>query len=185
MTAPRGGARDGSGGKLRRPIRFAFLALVVLSLCACGFHLRGTGGQAVLPPALASVRIAGTGPLEYDPLAEAVREALARAGARITAAEDAPAIVLLGEQVATRVASVRGTTGKAAEYLLLYSATFRVDGPRPIAPQTVRLQRDYSFDPEQVLAKEQQEQELLASMRQEAAQQIVRRLARLLASGTR
>ncbi|HEY8555139.1 MAG TPA: LPS assembly lipoprotein LptE [Burkholderiales bacterium] len=166
-------------------MRVALLAVVVLNLSACGFHLRGTGGHAVLPPALESVRVASTGPLEYDPLAEAVREALARAGARVTAAEDAPAVVLLGEQVATRVASVRGTTGKAAEYLLLYSAAFRVDGPRPIAPQTVRLQRDYSFDPEQVLAKEQQEQELLASMRQEAAQQIVRRLARLLASDAR
>ena len=117
------------------------------------------------------------------PFTVAVREALIQAGAKIVTTPDAPAVVLSGEQVETRVASVSTTTAKASEYLLLYSAGFRLDGPRPIAAQTIRLQRSFSFNPTQVLAREQQQQELLQDMRRDAARQIVRRLARAAAQG--
>ena len=90
-------------------------------------------------------------------------------------------MVLLGEHTETRVASVSTATAKASEYLLPYSASFRLDGPTPMASQTIRLQRSYTFNPTQALAREQQEQELLRNMRQDAAQQIVRRLARAAA----
>lgn len=131
----------------------------------------------MLPSSLASVRVVASGPAENEPLTEAVRQALTRAGATLTEANDAPTLVLLGERIETRVASVSPATAKATEYLLLYSAGFRLEGRQPVAAQTVRLQRDYSFDPAQVLAKEQQERELVGNLRQEAAQQIVRRLA--------
>ena len=90
----------------------------------------------------------------------------------------------MGEQTESRVASVSTATAKASGYLLLYSVSFKLDGPQPIAPQTIRLQRTYTFDPTQVLAREQQEQELLRDMRRDAAQQIVRRLARAAAAPT-
>lgn len=108
-----------------------------------------------------------------------------QAGAQVVEAAEAPAVVLLGEQIESRVVSVSTATAKANQYLLLYSASFRLDGPVPVAAQTVRLQRDYSFDPTQVLAREQQEQELLGDMRRDAAQQIVRRLARAVAASNK
>lgn len=161
------------------------LALLALALVSCGFHLRGTGDGVVLPAALKSVRIVAPGPAENEPLTIAAREALMQAGAQVVEAAEAPAVVLLGEQIESRVVSVSTATAKANQYLLLYSASFRLDGPVPVAAQTVRLQREYSFDPTQVLAREQQEQELLGDMRRDAAQQIVRRLARAVAASNK
>jgi len=158
------------------------LATYYLLLVSCGFHLRGTGTGASLPASLAVVRVVSSTPLANDPFTVAVRAALAQAGASIVDAPEAPAVVLLGEQTETRVASVSTATAKASGYLVVYSASFRLDGPQPLAVQTIRLQRSYSFDPNQVLAREQQEQELLRDMRRDAAQQMVRRLARASAS---
>jgi len=151
-------------------------------LLGCGFHLRGSGSGEMLPASLTTIRLVSPGAAANAPLTVAVRDALMQAGAQIVQTGDAPTLTLVGETTSTRVASVRITTAKANEYLLLYTATFRLDGPQAIAPQTIRLQRDYSFDPTQVIAKEQQERELLRDMRRDAAQQIVRRLARASAA---
>jgi len=40
------------------------------------------------------------------------------------------------------------------------------------------LLRDYTFDPVNVLAKEEEEQELIRTMQRDAVQQILRRLSR-------
>jgi LPS-assembly lipoprotein len=154
------------------------IAAVALLLSACGFHLRGLGGSSALPASLSSLRVVMSSPTANEPLAVAVRQAVAQAGAQVVQVDDAPTVVLFGEQVDSQVASVRTSTGKASEYLLRYQMSFRLDGPQPVSAQTIRLQRDYSFDPTRVLAKEQEEQELLRDMRRDAAQQVVRRLAR-------
>lgn len=162
------------------------LVLAALGTCAlegCGFHLRGTGG-ASLPASLAEVRVVPATPLANDPLTVAVRDALTQSGGHVVDTPGVPALVLMGEQTESRVASVSTATAKASGYLLLYSLSFRLDGLRPVPAQTIRLQRTYTFDPTQVLAREQQEQELLRDMRRDAAQQIVRRLARAAAAPT-
>ena len=171
----------------RCPGSVPVLVLAILGTCAlegCGFHLRGTGGGAELPASLSEVRVVSATPLANDPLTVAVRAALAQSGGRVVSTPGVPAVVLMGEQTESRVASVSTATAKASGYLLLYSVSFKLDGPQPIAPQTIRLQRTYTFDPTQVLAREQQEQELLRDMRRDAAQQIVRRLARAAAAPT-
>lgn len=158
-------------------VPLVFLAVMV---SACGFQLRGTGGSGVLPASLSTVRVHMGGVSSNEPIAQSVRDALTQAGAKVVATGDVPVLALEGETTDSQVASVRTTTGKASEYVLRYSVSFRVQGPQPVALQTIRLQRDYSFDPERVLAKEQEERELLANMRREAAQQIVARVARAL-----
>lgn len=179
-----------ASGKLKvaskRDLAVALLSLVSCSLLlvSCGFHLRGVGG-ATLPPALSMIRLVPPTSAANDPFTVAVRAALTQAGAKLVDTKDAPTLVLLPEQIETRVASVSTATAKASQYLLLYSSGFRLEGPKPVAPQTIRLQRNYSFNPTQVLAKEQQEQDLLRDMRRDAAQQIVRRLARAVSAQTK
>lgn len=174
--------RDTPIHRLRSAAVLAVGVLAAHTLGGCGFHLRGTGGGAALPASLATVRVISATQLANDPFTVAVRAALTQAGASVVDAAEAPAVVLLGEQTETRVASVSTATAKASGYVLLYSASFRLDGLRPMVAQTIRLQRTYTFDPTQVLAREQQERELLRDMRRDAAQQIVRRLARAAAS---
>jgi hypothetical protein len=68
-----------------------------------------------------------------------------------------------------------------SEYLLKYELSFRLTdaaGQELAALQTIRLQRDYRFDPLNVLAKEREEQELKRDLQRDGVQQILRRLAR-------
>src|SRR5689334_8895122 len=93
--------------------------LAVLSLCACGFHLKG---QGTLPVELAQVYI------DYQPkynvvqtpLEEELRLQLTRRGARIsddsTTATSKLSITHLDQ---TRRTQSVGQTGKAIEYLLV------------------------------------------------------------------
>lgn len=175
-------ARRG-GARLAAAARTSVLALAIIA-AGCGFHLRGVGGSAVLPPSVSTLRVVKTGGGANDPIIVAVRDALTAAGAKLVDAASAPTLTLLDERTDSQVAAVRTTTGKAAEYTLRYSVSFRLDGPQAVAQQTIRLQRDYSFDPNQLLAKEREESELLRDMRGDAAQQIVRRLARATAAPT-
>ena len=153
-----------------------------LSLMSCGFHLRGMGAVE-LAPELRALRVQVSGAQSAnDPLMESMRNALReQAGITVQDGGDVPLLELYGERYETRVASV-STTVKAAEYLVLYDVTFQVtsaDGTRRGGPETLRLQRDYSFDPLNVLAKEREEQELREALRRDAVQQILRRLAKM------
>lgn len=151
--------------------------VVAAALAACGFQLRGTGG-ALLPESLATLRVTMPGRGPDDPAATAVRRALTDAGARLTESADVRTLVLYDERIETQVISVSTVTAKANEYRLRYGISFRLDNAGEFAPQTIRLVREYTFDPTQVLAKEQEERELVREMQVDAAQQIVRRLSR-------
>jgi LPS-assembly lipoprotein len=73
-------------------------------------------------------------------------------------------------------------SGKVNAYLVKYELSFNVvdaAGEPLLLPQTLRLQRDYRFNPLNVLAKEQEEETLRRELRRDALYQIVRRLARL------
>jgi LPS-assembly lipoprotein len=153
-----------------------------LLLSSCGFHLRGTG-RYELPPAFSTLRVRVEGSqLQNDPLLVAMRNALrTQTDARIEDTAEAPTLLLFGEHSDSQVLSV-SSIGKVDEYLLKYEVSFRLTGKdnKPLAgPETVRLQRDYTFDRFNVLAKEREEQELRQAMQRDAVQQILRRLSRI------
>lgn len=158
------------------------LAACCLLLISCGFHLRGTQG-ASLPEPLWRLRVVTQDSrLANDPLLMVVKGAL-QTDPKVTLTEDTevPTLVLFGERSDTQVLSV-GSTGRVSGYMVRYEASFRlVDraGQELLAPQTVRVIRDYTFDPLNVLAKEQEEQDLKRSMRRDAVQQILRRLSKV------
>lgn len=167
-------------------MRRAALLLAVLTLAGCGFHLRGQG-QALLPPSLTQLRVATPGADANGALVSAVRQNLSdQPNLKLVDDTAAPVLSLLREQVESQVLSVRTTTAKAAEYQLRYTVEFDVRdgaGQPLLAPQTLRLTRDYTFDPNRVLAKEHEERELLRELARDAANQIVRRLGRMKPAG--
>jgi LPS-assembly lipoprotein len=155
------------------------LAACGLGLTSCGFHLRGVGATE-LPAELRTLKLeVPASGAAFDPLREAMRNALqTQGGVTVVDSGEVPVLRLEGEVYETRVLSVSSAV-KAAEYLVLYHVNFRVTGVRGndlVPTQTVALQRDYAFDPVNVLAKEREEQELRQSLRQDAVQQILRRL---------
>lgn len=158
------------------------LATCCLQLASCGFHLRGTG-KAELPAALSVLQVRVEGNLlENHPLLAGMKQALrAQTNARLEETGDAPRLLLYGEQSNSRVLSVT-SAGKADTYLLTYEVSFRLTDAKEhllSEPQTVRVQRDYRYDPLNVLAKEREEQELRHEMQRDAVQQILRRLSRI------
>lgn len=153
---------------------------------SCGFYLRGAEATA-LPESLSRLRVTvQDSKLANDPLLVMVMNALqSEAKATITNEADAPLLALFGERTETQVLSVT-TSGQASGYTLKYQLSYRLTdarGQEMLPTQTVRMLRDYTFDPVNVLAKEQEEQELRRTMQREAIQQILRRLSRFKPEG--
>lgn len=166
--------------EIRKGVHLLLMAVGLLS--ACGFHLRGTG-QYQMSPAFATLRVMVEGnQLQNDPLLVAMKNALrTQTDVKIEDAGDAPLLLLFGEKTDNQVLSV-SSTGKADQYLLRYEVSFRLVGKdnKPLSePQTVRLQRDYTFDRLNVLAMEREATELRSEMQRDAVQQILRRLSRI------
>jgi LPS-assembly lipoprotein len=154
---------------------------LLLSLGACGFHLRGSIG-ASMPEWLQRLRVSmEDSKLTNEPLLQLMRNALQTdPNITVTDALDAPALLLSGEQTDVRVISVN-QGGRASGYTMKYDVYFRVvdaQGKELYPSQGVRLLRDYTFDPVNVLAKEREEQDLKRTLQRDAVQQIIRRLAR-------
>lgn len=161
-------------GRVALPALFSLL--LALTLTACGFHLRGAS-SATLPPALSGLQVAMPGMLVEPPLLVEVRNALRAQGVQATA--EGPTLKLLGEQFAVEVLAI-DTTGRVSDHLLNYALRYQVDdaaGQPLIAPTSIKLQREQSFDRFNVLATEKEQGFLKEGMRQQAIAQLLRQLA--------
>ncbi len=151
-----------------------------LLLNACGFHLYGQQ-SAKLPASLATLRLSAPA---YAPLTVEMRNALkGRAGIRLVEDIDASVatLTLSDEHISSQVQAI-DITGKVSDYLLNYSVTFSLnaaDGKVLLPSQVIKLQREYTFDKLNVLAKAREDEFLRQEMRRDAVQQILRRLANL------
>lgn len=174
----------------RRPAAVVSLYLVpcilYLFLSGCGFHLRGTSSIA-LPPELSTLRVT-MGGAGFPPLLIEVRNALLALGnVRLTddVSDGVPVLQLLGESSTSQVLAI-DSSGRISAYLLNYRVDYSLLGAdnKPLLPgQSIKLQREYGFDRLNVLASEKQSEFLQGEMRRDAAQQILRRLARFSSVG--
>ncbi|WP_299697243.1 LPS assembly lipoprotein LptE [Hydrocarboniphaga sp.] len=131
-------------------------------LTACGFH---PAGSRPLPDVLRRVYIDVVVPYRVSepPLETSLRQRLTRQGAVVTkqAASATATIKLTNLKEGRQVLSV-GPDGKAIEFLLVTTVDYEViDGGQVlVTPGSLRVTRDYSFNEEQVLAKEAEEARL-------------------------
>jgi len=154
-------------------LRRVFAVAVACALAGCGFQLRGTANYAFdtiyvgAPPAL--------------PFTVELKRALAGAGSAKVV--DAPQ----GAQVVLDIANISDDKsvlslspgGRAREFLLVKRVMFGLrgaDGGQWLPQDTITVQRTYLYDDTERLAREIQEQRLLAEMQTDAIAQIVRRL---------
>ena len=151
-------------------------------LVGCGFHLRGQG-KAGLSPELSvlRVRMIGENVSGIELRREVERALNVQADVRIApeAENGIPVLTLYDEQSNIRVLSYDADRN-VSEFLTRYRVDFDVRdaaGKKMVERQTIILQRDFTFDKTQVLAMEREERELREQMRQEAVQQVIRRLA--------
>jgi LPS-assembly lipoprotein len=162
----------------RRSLLCALGAIPALS--ACGFRLRGSGGQGALP--FSSVHIPGAA--NGSGLAFALRRMI-QAGESTTVVDDpeaAQAIIDILGETRDRGTVTLNTQGRIREYSLFYRVRFRVrgaNGQEMLAPTEITLKRDLSYNESQAIAKEKEEDMLFRNMQSDAVQQILRRLAAL------
>ncbi|HXF67330.1 MAG TPA: LPS assembly lipoprotein LptE [Burkholderiales bacterium] len=157
--------------------RLAALALLLAAtavlLAACGFQLRGA---AALPFGSLYVQAAPTSQFAVQ-LKRTVR---AGGATRIAERPEEAEVILqiLNELQEKQILSLGGT-GRVREFELRYRVSFRLTDAknREHIPATeIVLKRDYSFNDEQALSKESEEALLYRDMRNDAVQQLVRRL---------
>lgn len=172
----------------KRTVLGFFLLLVtfhlMLVLQGCGFHLRSFE-KTEFPASLAQMRVSlDDDPSLHVPIVAAVKQALLNV-AEVTVVESGgdavPHLKLSSEQFVSQVLSVT-SDAKVSEYLLKYEVSYRLyaaDGKSLSKRRTVKMQRDYTFDRLNVLAKQREENELRARLRNDAARQIVWHLAKL------
>jgi len=160
----------------RRSIRLsAALALTLaLTLAGCGFK---PVGQANMPFETLYV----TAP-DYSSFgAEFKRYVESYGKTRITDNPQQAQVILeiLSETQEQQILSLT-SAGRVAEFLLRYRVTYRLrdNEKRDWIPRgEIQLQRDYTYDDTIVLAKENEAQLLFKDMKNDAIQQLVRRLS--------
>ena len=164
--------------RMKHYVRLLSVALAaMLALSACGFKLRGTGPQPILPFKTLFVSVAETSPLGVQ-----LRRNL-DVMSNIEIVSDRKladaALEVLNEGKDKQVLSLN-SQGRVREYTLLYRVNFRVvdkEGRQLLAPTELVIRRIQSFNESQVLAKEAEEASLYREMQSDLVQQVLRRVS--------
>ncbi len=152
------------------------IALLTTTLVsACGWHLRGSSS---VPLNIDSVFV--TAEDSYGSLISTVKQSLAsnQVAAAQSSAEAQYTIILSNEENDRRTVSV-GNGALAAEYELTMSIDYVIQdssGKALIEKSTATSIRAYDYDRNAVVAKNEEENLIKAEMRNNVAQQILRRL---------
>ncbi len=161
-------------GKARGHLAALLAAGFVLLVSGCGFHLRG---QVDVPFENVYVQSAATSQFGTE-----LRRVFERSNSvELTdTAKDAEVVVqIIDEQQVQEILSI-SPAGSVNEYQLLYRVSYRVmnNQMEEIAPSDeIRVRRDLTFDDTQTLGKESEVQLLFRDMRDDAVQQLMRRLS--------
>lgn len=158
--------------------------LLVLSLQACGFKLLDSGQ---LPPELQRVYVDMVlgNRVSEPPIETALRTKLVRRGARIAAKPDAAVTeIRLSSFEERRETLSIGSDGKALEYRLVIGVRYELlrDGKALLPAAALSVSRDYSFQLDQILQKELEEEQLRAYIQNELAELVLLRLTTGLAA---
>lgn len=161
--------------------RVPVILLACFAVSACGFHLRG---KLPLADSIKVITVKSEETTETQ-LRQKVEEALKFAGATVvTDPATASATLDLHKVEFKRTVRTIDTRGKATGYTLEYIVRFKVvaaDGTKLRDSRPISLRRDFNFDPNQVLQKEDEERELKEDMEKELSQRILRQLSTIAA----
>lgn len=157
----------------------AAIALLALSLAACGFQLRGTASlpfdTLYLPNATGGIALDLKRNIQSGTATRVVDDAT-----------QAQAQLLFTEETRFKEILSLSGGGRVREFRLVYRVGFRVSdgkGGDFLPTNTVALTRDVTYDDADVLAKETEEQLLFREMQADMVQQIMRRVAAAQAPG--
>jgi len=151
--------------------------LVAALLSSCGFQLRG---KIELPPELTKMQVTGLD--RNHALRRQLERILEANGVEIVQeATDNTARLSLNDYRQEREILVVGTDGRVQEYRLISGVNAALSGEGFEMPSTtVRVFRDFNYDPDDVLGKAEEEKQLREDMDNELTQLIIQRLGALV-----
>lgn len=155
-------------------LRRILIAALLLSLTACGFHLRG---PQALPFATIYLEMN-----QYSDLAAAIKRQIATSGTTkvVNSVADAQVRMVVARDTKEKHILSLSSTGTVREYELRQRFAFRVldkEGKEVTPLNEIYIFRTVSFATGQELAKEQEEALLYRDMESDLVQQLMRRLA--------
>jgi LPS-assembly lipoprotein len=155
----------------------AALVLVAVALGGCGFRL---AGSEHLPAVLAKPYLSVKDP--YTDFAREFERELKSSGALLQdGRQDATATIEVTKDLIEQRTLAVSARNIPTDYELRYTVTFAVKGhdAQILAPQTITLSRDYSFEENELLAKEHEADILRAQMARDLATMAMRVLSRV------
>jgi LPS-assembly lipoprotein len=158
-------------------LRTWLVTVGLLAVSACGFRL---AGSEPLPAVLVRPYLSLKDP--YSDFSREFERRLKSAGAALQTvrADSTASIEVTKDLVETRTLSVT-SQNIPTEYELVYTVTFVVRGPdkQLLAPQTLSLSQDYSFEENALLAKENEADVLRQQMARDLVGITMHRLSSL------
>jgi LPS-assembly lipoprotein len=159
-------------------MRAAIAAMVlIVALGGCGFRL---AGSEHLPAVLAKPYLSVKDP--YTDFSREFERELKSSGALLQdGRQDATATIEVTKDLIEQRTLAVSARNIPTDYELRYTVTFKVEGhdAQILAPQTITLSRDYSFEENELLAKEHEADILRAQMARDLATMAMRVLSRV------
>jgi len=154
------------------------LIIFMISLSSCGFHLRGHNTNEKSFP-FTSLYLKSAAP---TPFIADLQNSLELYEIQLTTTANQADLTLdiVSEASDKQILALSGA-GQVLEYQLRYRVSLRAYDKQMtewLPADEISLQRSLTYDPAQVLAKEQEEALLYRDMRSDAVQQVMRRLSR-------
>jgi LPS-assembly lipoprotein len=154
--------------------RLILLPAALLLVTACGFHLQT---RAELPPEMQRTRLEIQSP--YSEFARRLESQLEQNGVKVvTALGDAAVLEVPLNLMRKEIQSI-GDNARVREFLIRHTVKFRLldsGGTELIPLQTFELSRVYSFNKQDILAAEREEEFLRNDLSDNMARMVVRRL---------
>jgi LPS-assembly lipoprotein len=164
-----------------KPVGFnrvaAVATLAMLCLGACGFRL---AGSEPLPAILARPYLSVKDP--YTDFAREFELQLKSSGALIQPIrQDSTATIEVTKDLVEQRTLAVSSSNIPTDYELIYTVTFAVRGADKelLAPLTISVTKDYSFQVNELLAKEHEADQLRSAMARDLVAIAMRRLTRL------
>ena len=154
-------------------MRHLLIVLLITSISACGFHLRG---QLPLSESANVIYIEA----DQSEFTQDLGAQLTRSGATLVADPTVAKITLKVDDLRLeRITNTLDDRGKVNSFILAYIADYSVIGAdqKQLKSGSLRESRSYTFEATQILQQEREEEELEEEMREELVLRLVRQLS--------